>query len=485
MRLPSALPLRTLASILLAGAALSACTLAPPYQRPTLPVAQSWPSLGGPGAAPVQATETTAADLAWRDVILDKRLQGVIDLALRENRDLRVAVGNIAKARAQYGVQRANLFPSINANAGVTRSHTPAGASGFPIAGSFDITEYSANVGVASYEVDLFGRIRSLNEEALQAFFAAEENRRAAQISLIAEVANDYLALAADQDQLTLAQSTLATRDDSLRLTRSRFEAGAASELDVSQAQTLSEQARTDVAAGIARVDQDRDALRLVVGAEIPAELQPAGDLPSIRLRQDLPPGLPSDVLVRRPDVLSAEHTLKGQNADIGAARAAFFPRITLTGQGGTASSSLSGLFAPGSGAWSFAPQISVPLFNGGANRANLNASKASRDIAVSQYEKAIQVAFRDVADALAIQATIADRISSQERLVAAADNARRLSQARYERGVDSYLNLLDAQRTLYSAQQTLISTRLIAAANRVSLYSALGGGAGAPEATH
>ncbi|HEX7761276.1 MAG TPA: efflux transporter outer membrane subunit [Caulobacteraceae bacterium] len=469
----------SLITVLLAGAALSACTLAPTYERPVLPVTQSWPAVGGPSAAPIAAGQTTAADLAWRDVFLDKRLAAVIDLALTQNRDLRVAVGNIAKARAQYGVQRAELFPAINANAAAQRSHTPASLSG--TGSALDTTEYSASVGLASYEVDLFGRIRSLNEAALQTFFATEENRRTAQISLIAEVATDYLTLAADQDQLQLAQSTVATREDSLRLTHSRFDAGAASELDVNQAQTLTEQARTDVAAAIARVDQDRNALRLVVGAEIPADLEPAGNLTAIQLRQDLPPGLPSDVLVRRPDVLSAEHALKGQNADIGAARAAFFPRITLTGSAGTASPDLSGLFSGGSGAWSFAPQVSVPLFNGGANRANLNAARAGRDIAVAQYEKAIQTAFRDVADALAVQATIADRISSQERLVAAADSARRLSQARYDRGVDSYLTLLDAQRTLYAAQQTLIATRLAAAANRVSLYSALGGGADSP----
>lgn len=461
-----------LAGVLMAGAALSACTLAPDYQRPTLPVAQSWPDQG----APVAAGQASAADLAWKSVFLDPRLQGVIDLALRENRDLRVAVGNIAKARAQYGVQRAELFPSISAGAAASRSRTPGSLTGSGSA--VEARDYSANVGMASYEVDLFGRIRSLNEAALQTYFAAEQNRRAAQISLIGEVATDYLTLAADQDLLKLAQTTLGTRDESLRLTRSRFQAGAASELDVDQAQTLAEQARSDLAAATARVNQDINALRLVVGAEIPADLMPAGDVQSVALRQDLPPGLPSDVLVRRPDVLSAEDALKAQNADIGAARAAFFPKITLTGQAGTASTDLAGLFAGGSGAWSFAPQVSLPIFNGGANRANLEAAKAGKDIAVAQYEKAIQSAFRDVADALAVQATIADRVASQERLVAAADSARRLSQARYDRGVDSYLTLLDAQRTLYGAQQTLIAARLAQVTNRVSLYGALGGGA-------
>jgi len=456
--------------------ALAACNLAPPYERPALPVTQTWPAQGGPGAVPPAPSPVSGGDLAWRDVFLDPRLQGVIDLALRENRDLRIAVGNIAKARGQYGVQRAELFPSLSANSGLARSRTPASISG--VGAAVDATEYSANVGVAAYEVDLFGRVRNLNEAALQSFFAAEENRRAAQISLIAEVATDYLTLAADQDQLALARTTAATRDESLRITRSRFAAGAASELDVNQVETLAEQAHADAATATAQVDQDLDALRLVVGADVPAELLPAGALPSIQLRQDLPAGLPSEVLTRRPDVLAAEHTLEGQNANIGAARAAFFPRITLTGAAGVASADLGSLFAPGSGAWSFAPQVSLPIFDGGANRANLASARASRDIAVAQYEKAIQVAFRDVAVALAVQATIADRVASQERLVAAADSARRLSQARYDRGVDSYLTLLDAQRTLYAAQQALIATRLAAAANRVSLYSALGGGA-------
>ena len=460
--------------MLAAAAALSACSLAPAYQRPELSTPRTWPAQGGGGA--VQPSAGSAAGLAWREVFLDRRLQAVIALALDQNRDLRVAVGNIAKARAQYGIQRADLFPSIDASGGVTRSRTPAALSftGSPL----DVTEYTASVGVASYEVDLFGRVRSLNEAALQSFFAAEENRRAAQISLIAEVATDYLALAADEDLLRLATDTLTARDASLGLTRSRFNAGAGSELDVNQAETLSEQARTDVATASTRVEQDRNALRLVVGADVPAELLPSGEVQSVQLRQDLPAGLPSEVLVQRPDVLSSEHALRAQNADIGAARAAFFPKITLVGSAGTASTELSGLFAAGSGAWSFAPTISLPIFNGGANVANLNLAKAGRDVAIAQYEKAIQSAFRDVADALAVRATIAERIASQERLVAAAENARRLSQARYDRGIDSYLTLLDAERTLYSAQQSLISTRLAQAANRVALYSALGGGA-------
>jgi multidrug efflux system outer membrane protein len=303
-----------------------------------------------------------------------------------------------------------------------------------------------------------------------------EENRRAAQISLIAEVASAYVTLAADQDLLKVAQDTLASREAASTLIRRRFEAGASSQLDLSQAQTLTEQARSDAAAAVARVAQDRNALQLVVGAPLPAELLPDGG--EVAIRGDLQPGLPSDVLLRRPDVLAAEHTLQARNADIGAARAAFFPRISLTGQAGTASPALDGLFKAGTGAWTFAPQIVLPLFSGGANLAGLAAAKADRTAAVAEYEKAIQTAFREVADALAVRATIQDRIAAQRRLEVAAADAQRLTQARYDRGVDAYLNLLDAQRTLYAARQALIGVRLAESLNRIDLYRALGGGA-------
>ena len=461
----------TLAIALLASVSLSACaSMAPKYERPALPVAQAWPN-GAPASGP------SAGDLAWRDVIQDPRLQRVIDLALAQNRDLRAAIANIEQARAQYRVQRANLLPAVNVSLSESRQRLPADVSGVGVPLNTDA--YNASVGVSGYELDLFGRVRSLSNAALQTFFSVEENRRAAQISIVAEVAVDYLTLAADQDQLKLARDTLKSRDDALQLTRKRFEGGATSQLDVRQAETLAEQARSDAATLVAQVDLDRNALRLVVGAEIPAELLPTAGLNDIRLRADLPAGLPGDVLTKRPDVLSAEHVLQSQNANIGAARAAFFPRVTLTGAAGTASTDLTGLFGAGSGAWSFAPQISLPIFNGGANKANLEGARAARDVALAQYEKAIQTAFRDVADALAVQATIRDRLAAQERLVAAATDTQRLSQARYDRGVDSYLSLLDAQRTVYGAQQTLLNTRLAAATNRISLYRALGGGAG------
>ncbi|MGH6966496.1 MAG: efflux transporter outer membrane subunit [Phenylobacterium sp.] len=461
---------RTLA-LLLAGVTLVGCNLAPRYERPGLPVGQSWPAPAPTAASP----GVSSGDLAWRDVFLDPRLQQVIDLALRQNRDLRIAVGNIEQARAQYRVQRSELLPAINAVGSESKTHTPAATSLTGQGGTFD--QYSATVGFSAYELDLFGRIRNLSAAALQNYFAVEENRRTVQISLMAEVAADYLSMAADQDLLAVNLDTLKSRDDSLALIQKRFDAGAASQLDLSQAQTQAEQARSDVAVATARVAQDRNALQLVVGAEVPVELLPKGDVSAVGILADLQPGLPSDVLIRRPDVLAAEHNLQAQNANIGAARAAFFPNISLTGATGSASSDLNGLFKSGTGAWSFAPQIVLPLFAGGANVANLKGAKAGRDIAVAQYEKAIQTAFQEVSDALAVRATIRDRVSAQERLVAAATTAQVLSRARYDRGVDSYLAVLDAQRTLYIARQTLILARLTESLNRVELYKALGGG--------
>ncbi len=462
---------RNLTLILLASTAVSACTLAPKYERPTLPVAQTWST---PTAEP--AGSVTAADLDWRQVLVDPRLQGVVDLALKQNRDLRVAVLNIERARAQYGVQRSTLFPSINGVLSEQRGRTPAAVS--QTGRAIETETYSAAIGFTAYELDLFGRVRSLNQQALQSFFATEETARATRISLIAETANAWLTLAADQDRLALAKSTLATREQSLALTRRQVDGGVGSLLDLRTAETLAETARSDVASYTAQVAQDRNALVLLTGGEVPAELLPSGDLSSAKILADLPAGLPSDVLARRPDVLSAEHSLQGANANIGAARAAFFPRISLTGSTGATSGDLNDLFKNGTGSWSFTPQISLPIFAGGANVANLNSAKAGRDIAVATYEKTVQTAFREVSDALSIRQTVSDRLAAQERLVSAATDRERLSQQRRDAGVDSALTLLDAQRTQYSAPLGLISARLDRAANLVTLYKTLGGGA-------
>ncbi|HYE47781.1 MAG TPA: efflux transporter outer membrane subunit [Caulobacter sp.] len=461
---------RSLIAIALAAStALSACTLAPRYEPPALAVAQAWPD-GGTD----QAGES-AAGLDWREVYLDPKLQAVIALALEENRDLRVAVLNIEKARSQHRIQRAALVPGLDAQVSGARGRTPGDLAG--TGSAVESESWNASVGVTAYELDLFGRVRSLNEAALQSYLATAETRRAVQVSLIAETATAYLTLAADQDLLKLARETLASREEGLRLTRSRHQAGATSLLEVRQAETLAEQARADVGAYGAQVAQDRNALRLLVGTEVPAELAPAS-LDQVAIRSDLPAGLPSDVLRRRPDVLAAEHTLKGMNANIGAARAAYFPRINLTGNLGSASADLSGLFGGGSGAWSFAPSISLPIFDGGARAANLAGARTDREIALAQYDRTVQVAFREVSDALAVKSSIDGRLEALARLLVAATHGELLSRSRYEQGVDSYLVLLDAQRTRYSAEQALISIKLTQAGNLATLYKALGGGA-------
>nr|WP_295108318.1 efflux transporter outer membrane subunit [uncultured Caulobacter sp.] len=462
---------RNLTLILLASTAVSACTMAPDYKRPTLPVAQTWST---PSAEP--ASSVSAADLDWRQVLVDPRLQGVVDLALKQNRDLRVAVLNIEKARGQYGIQRAQLFPAINGALSEQRSHTPAATS--QIGQALEIEAYTATIGFTAYELDLFGRVRSLNNQALQAFLAQRDTARSVRVSLIAETANAWLTLAADQERLALAKSTLSTREDSLRLTQQQVDGGVGSLAALRNAQVQAETARSDVAVYTAQVAQDLNALTLLTGGNVPDTLLPAGNLASAGILADLPAGVPSDVLTRRPDVLAAEHTLQGANANIGAARAAFFPRIALTASYGSASGELDGLFKGGTKAWSFTPSITLPIFAGGANVANLNVSKANRDIAVATYEKTVQTAFREVSDALSVRQTVVDRLTSQERLVVAATDSQRLSRQRADAGLDSALTLLDSQRTLYSAQQGLITARLARATNLVTLYKTLGGGA-------
>ena len=465
------LPLRGLLTAL-AASALGACSMMPVFERPAAPVPASFPQ-----AAPTEATAVAplADTVAWRDYFADERLCEVIALALENNRDLRVAALNIERARAQYGIQRADLFPSIAASGGQSAQRVPGDLS---MSGDSTVSrQYSANLGFASYELDFFGRVRSLEEQALQTYLGTEEARRSAQISLVAEVANAWLRLAADRERLALARSTFETRQKSFELTQRSFDLGAVSALDLRQAETLMQTARADAARYAALVAQGENALALVVGTGVPATLQPPALGEQVAAIAELPAGLPAEVLVRRPDVLQAERALMAANASIGAARAAFFPRITLTASAGTASSELSGLFDGGSGAWSFVPQIRLPIFEAGRLQASLDVAQIQRDIHVAQYEKAIQSAFREVSDALAERATLAEQLDARRRLVEAAQQSFALSDARYKGGVDSYLNLLDAQRSLYGAELELISTRLSDASNRVALYKALGGG--------
>lgn len=453
-----------LLTLLAASLALAGCaSLAPTYERPASPVAPQWP------VPQATTADAKAADLGWREFFTDPRLQQLIEQALANNRDLRVAVLNVERAQAQYGVQQADRLPSISAAGGQTATRAPGGA----------ITrQYTATLGVSAYELDLFGRVKSLNDAALQQYLATDDARRSAQISLVAQVASGYLTLAADQERLRLAEQTLLARQDGLRLTQRLQGAGVASTLDLRQAEISAETAQTDLAALTAQVAQDRNALELLVGQPLAVTQWPVtGSDAAVTQTAELSAGLPSDVLLTRPDVQQAERTLQGANANIGAARAAFFPRISLTASAGTASNELDGLFRSGSGMWSFMPQISLPIFDAGRNQANLKIATVDRDIAVARYEGAIQAAFRDVADALAQRATIGQQVASQQRLVAQTQDALRLAEARFRQGLDDRLATLDAQRTLYGAEQGLINARLAQQVNRVTLYKALGGG--------
>lgn len=461
------LPLALVTALMAAGCS----TLAPTYERPQAPVSSAWPESG---AASTAASTRQASEIGWREFFADAKLRSVIELALQNNRDLRVAALNIERAQAQYRIQRADLFPSINASAGQSAQRTPSDVSG----SAQNITRsYSATLGFSAYELDLFGRVRSLQDQALQTYFATEEAARSTQISLVAQVATAWLTLGADQQRLALARETLASQEASYKLTSRSHELGVASQLDLSQARTSVESARADAASYATQVAQDRNALALLVGAAVPDELLPQAGRQLQAATAELPAGVPAEVLARRPDVRQAERTLQAANANIGAARAAFFPRISLTASAGTASGELSGLFGNGSSMWTFMPQVSLPIFNAGSNRANLKVAELDRDIDVAGYEKAIQTAFREVADALAQRAHVGEQLAAQQALADAAGSAYKLSDARYRKGVDDYLSVLDAQRSLYSAQQGLITVRLAQQVNLVTLYKALGGG--------
>lgn len=463
------IPTLTLAAL---ACAMAGCTsLAPTYERPALPV----PAIYGQAASASSPAETSAPITTWQDFFVDARLRGLIEISLRHNRDLRVAVLNIVQARAAYRVQDAQTLPSVAANGSGSNARVPASLSA---TGREKVThQYSANIGVSAYELDLFGRVSNLSTQALEQYLATEQAHRATQISLVAEVASAYLAWSADIDRLSLAQDTLRSQRETYSLVQARFSRGYDSELTLRQVQTSLDSARVDVARYTGQVAQDRHAMALLIGTEVPDALVPVvlSALPDAL--PDLPVGMPSELLLRRPDLLQAEHQLKASTANIGVARAAFYPRISLTATAGSSSAALNELFKAGSGAWSFVPQISLPIFDGGANQANLDNAKAGRDIALAQYEKTIQAAFREVADALVLRASVSEQLEAQRSLVQASDTTWTLSNARYTRGVDGYLSVLDAQRATYSARQALIGTRLAQLSNGVTLFKALGGG--------
>jgi outer membrane protein, multidrug efflux system len=452
-------------ALALAVGLLGGCSLIPDYQRPTAPVADSWSS------APVDVQ----AVLPWGRFFKDEQLKGLIGEALANNRDLRVALLNIEKAQAQYRIQRADLLPTVDASVSGTHQRTPADLS---TSGRTQTSHrYEAGVGFAAYEVDFFGRVRSLNQQALEDYLQTVEAQRSAQIALIAEVANAYYQLQADLQSLALSDQTLESQHQSYLTIRSSYQEDVATELDLSQAESTVRSAQASQAQYQRLVEQDRNALVLLVGKPLTAEQMAPSASAVLALDAALPAGLPSQVLSQRPDILAAEHALKAANANVGAARAAFFPSISLTASAGSASGQLGELFAGGQGAWSFVPSINVPIFNWGRNQANLDVAKVQTSIEVANYQKAIQEAFREVADGLVARGKLDSQVTAQQLLVKANDRSYDLARQRYETGVDTYLNSLDAQRNLFASQQELVGTQLARSQNLIALYKALGGG--------
>ncbi|KFX63403.1 efflux transporter outer membrane subunit [Paraburkholderia fungorum] len=455
------------------------CTMAPKYHRPAEPVTATFPTGGvydtQPGAAGAARTANgqAAADIGWRDFFVDARLQRLIEIALKNNRDLRVSVLNIQASQAQYQIARAALFPTLDAAASQSKQRTPKDLS---FNGQTISNSYSVGLN-ASWEIDFFGRIQSLKDQALAQYLATAQARKAAEIALVSQVANQYMTVLELDDLLKVTQNTLKTAQESYRIAKLQFDNGTGSELDLRQSETVVEQAQANLQSQARLRAQADNALVLLLGEPLPDDLPPGMPLDSQNLLTDIPAGLPSDLLTRRPDIMEAEENLLAANANIGAARAAFFPKVSLTGSFGTLSPSLGGLFKPGSAAWSFAPSITLPIFEGGQNKANLDLATVQKNIQIATYEKAIQTAFREVADALAARGTYDQQIKSLERNAFAEQRRLDLSDLRYKNGVDSYLSVLTAQTDLYSAQQLLVTARMQRLQNLVTLYQALGGG--------
>jgi multidrug efflux system outer membrane protein len=463
---------RSLACLLLASGVLSGCSMAPRYARPDAPVASAYPD--NPAAQATAPTALSASEIGWREFFPDQRLQALIAAALENNRDLRVAALRIEEARAQYNIQSADLLPNLNATASGTRARTPSSVS---FTGASILTSnYQVGLSLASFELDFFGRVRSLNNAALAQYLATAEARQAAQISLVAEVAKAYLAERAFAEQLALAKSTLEGRQTAYDFAKQRFEVGASSALDLRLSETLMQSARVTYLTLVRQRAQAENALTLLVGKPL-TDLPPAQALSAQNIVTDIPAGLPSDLLERRPDIRAAEQRLQAANANIGAARAAFFPRISMTAGVGTASNALSGLFDAGSRAWSFVPQLVLPIFDAGRNSGNLKLAEVRTDAAVAEYEKTIQIAFREVADALVARATVDEQIDAQRAVQEAQAERLKLADLRYQNGIASSLEVLDAQRELFSAEQSLVQARLLRLTNAIDLYRSLGGG--------
>jgi multidrug efflux system outer membrane protein len=469
-------PLASLAATCAAAFALLAagCSLAPDYTRPALPVADEYPA-DAPMPPEAKPDARTAPELAWQDYFADPQLRAMIAEALEYNRDLRLAVLRVLEARAAFQIRRADQFPTVDANAGAFRVRIPEDLSGTGSARTASI--YDVGVSVTAWELDFWGRVRNLKDAALEQFLATDAARRAVTVSLVAQVADGYLTLRELDERGVLARETVRTREDSLRLFKRRLEAGTANRLDVAQVETLLTQAQTLAA----QLEQARaaqaHALTLLVGRSPAAVAERAYHLDDAALVPEVRVGLPSELLHQRPDIVAAEHRLRAANANIGAARAAFFPRITLTGFFGTASGELGGLFESGTKAWLFWPQLVLPIFDAGRRQANLDLAEVRRDAAVAEYERTVQVAFRDVSDALSAQHWLAEQVAIQRRALAAQRDRARLATMRYDRGSASFLEVLDAQRDLLSTEQTLVQQRRALLSSRVALYAALGGG--------
>lgn len=473
--------------LLLASAALASCSLAPKYVQPALPVPPSWPT----GDAYLRQSEAALPTVAYRDIFRDPRLQGIIAQALANNRDLRVAAANIAAARAQYRIQRAELFPQIDAGAsysyrdsgtGGVGTGSVGGGTGVPgsSVGGFGgaNSSFSVSGGISAFEIDLFGRIRSLNDAALNRYFSQEAAARATRLTLVGDIATAWLTYAADRSLLKVAEETAASARRSVALTDARRAGGIAPRTDLRQAEQILATAEADLAAQTTLIAQDVNALQLLVGAPVDAALLPIAIDEAAPTIGELPAGLDSTILLRRPDVVQAEYELRATNAEIGAARAQLFPTISLTSLVGLASTALRTLFTGGAFNYSVAPSVAYPIFRAGAGRAGVEQTQAQRDAALATYEKAIQTAFREVSDALARRGTITDQLAANRRFTVAAADSYRLTEARYRGGIDPFLASLDAQRSLYAAQRTLVQTELTRATNLVTLYRTLGGDA-------
>lgn len=474
-------------AILMAATLLAGCSLAPPHERPALPTAGSYP--GSPAGGVIRAV-----DLDWRDFIVDPRLEVLIGQALERNRDLAQSVARIEEARGQYRIQNAERLPQIDGTGSFTRSRSNTASFGGAAGGigggtgnggvtSFTFNRYDIGVGVSSFELDFWGRVRNLSEAARAQYLSTVQAERAFRLSLIRDVASTYFASREAAERVALAERTVTSRREGLRIAKRRLDAGVTSALDYRQAETLLTQAETELASLRLTLAQSDNALSVLVGGPITAPLPDPLRLDAQQLQRALDPGLPSELMTNRPDILAAEETLRAARANIGAARAAFFPSISLTGSAGFASNQLDGLFTNDTFTWSFGPAIRLPIFDGGALRGNLTVARARENIAVAAYEKAVQVAFQEVADTLAGRRWLADQVAAQQRAVVAQRSLARLARLRYQNGVAQYLEVLDAERNLFDAEQALIQLHRADADNLVAFYVALGGGLSGPAA--